>query len=207
MLTNPGEYVTIANEGDTEFSYRCTGQRYTLTPGQRRIVPWIHLQKLLGDPFLTNATRERERAREYARIHAMHGRDSNPAEWPKLVAYDSDGDRITTIVDDPDGAHALVARTDDLDAGALRAQLDQMERRMEQMTELLRVQDRASAAVASGSVATPDTPPDPGPSEPDTSVIERIVPNITPQTSPPDDSPPDIPADKPKRTPVARRSR
>lgn len=191
MAVNIGDYVTIRNAGDTPVVYLYENQRHVLEPGTERVVPWGHMDKLMGNPFLTNATRARDRAMECARLHILYGTYGQDTErspdWPKLEAYDPDGERIITILDDPTGENAPVQPSDTLDPGALRAQLATTQRRLQQLEQLLKVQDRSSP------VAVPDDTPPPVKPDP---------------TSPPpvlDDTVSDIPEDTPTKPPVRSR--
>lgn len=202
MLEGPGDFVTLLNEGDEPFTYRCLGQLHTLEPGRRRIVPWAHLDHLLGNPFLTNATNERARAKEYERIRTLYGHTTPREEWPKLAAFDSDGDRITTIVDDPEGENAPTLVTHEgLDVVALQAQVAQQQRRLDQMTSLLAVQGAAEAARAKGGPIPTDAPENPAP------VVGEIDPTTDPDDTEPTYGPtpqPEVPEDKPNRAPAPR---
>ena len=193
MLTEPGEYVTIANVGDTAFKYRCLGKFHTIDAGARKTVPWSHLDHLMGNPFLRNNGRDNIRDMEYKRIHALYGtqNDNQRVRWPKLEAYDSDGERIVTIYDDPKGENALTSSDhDDIDAGAMRAQMDRLKSQMKQLQSLMNVKDRATAA---SDIAVPDdiSPVQPAPKQ-----------GIDPVDEIPD--PEEVMEDRPTKTPVTR---
>lgn len=185
MLTEPGEYVTIKNVGDTAFKYRCLGKFHTIDAGASKTVPWAHLDHLMGNPFLRNNGRDNIREQEYKRIHALYGtqNDNQRTRWPQLEAYDSDGERIITIYDDPKGENALTANDhDDLDAGAMRAQMDRLKAQMKQLQSLLQVQERATAAKAI------DVPDDTSPMAPQ--IADEVID--------------DVAEDTPTKTPVSR---
>ena len=193
MLTEPGEYVTIKNVGDTALKYKCLAKFHTLEPGASRTVPWIHLDHLMGNPFLRNNGRDNIRDMEYKRLHALYGTqgDNQRGRWPKLEAYDADGERIITIYDDPKGENALTTNEhDDLDAGAMRAQMDRLKSQMKQLQSLLQVQERATAAQ---SIDVPDD----------------TAPPISPRGPRTDIDPVDVigdaDEDTPSKTPVTRR--
>lgn len=199
MAYEVGDYVTLHNAGDTPIIYAYANRRLTLAPGERRTVPWGHMDKLMGNPFLTNADRRRERAAECARLHIQwgtYGIDTQRSDaWPKLEAYDSDGERIWTILDDPTGEHAPTRTADDaLDPAALRAQLDAMARKQQALEELLRVQTKSGSQ--------PDTPVDTGPpvaSPTSPPLLDDIIED-------PDASPSDIPEDTPNKPPVKKQA-
>jgi hypothetical protein len=194
MLNGIGDFVTIKNAGDTEFVYLYANEKFTLAPGAQRVVPWGHFDKLMGNPFLTNTTREQERARCYKQLHVLYGTygdENRRDEWPKLEAYDADGERIQSVLDDPTGTNAPTTNAgDDLDPAALRAQLDQMAKRQATLEQLLRVHERATPNVDI------DTPEDPAPP------ISK-TPSLDLDTPP--DVIPDVPEDTPKKTPVRSR--
>ena len=193
MLSGPGDFVTLKNAGDKPFTYMYATDKFTLEPGQQRVVPWGHFDKLMGNPFLTNSTREQERARCYKQLHVFYGTygdDSRRDEWPKLEAYDADSERINSVFDDPDGASApTLDRSDDLDPVALRAQLDLMQRRQQALESLLRVHEKATP------VADIDTPADTAPA---------VASGPTIDLDDPADVVAEIPEDTPKKTPVRR---
>jgi hypothetical protein len=194
MLNGPGDFVTLKNAGDEPFIYLYAGDKFTLDPGQQRVVPWGHFDKLMGNPFLTNSTREQERARCYKQLHVFYGTygdDFRRDEWPKLEAYDADGDRIQSVFDDPDGTSAPVQSSSDaLDPVALRAQLDQMQKRQQALEGLLRVHEKATP------VADIDTPDDTAPA---------VASGPTINLDDPAEIVTDIPEDTPKKTPVRSR--
>jgi hypothetical protein len=193
MLNGPGDFVTLKNADDKPFVYLYANEKFTLAPGQQRVVPWGHFDKLMGNPFLTNSTREQERARCYKQLHVYYGTygdDSRRDEWPKLEAYDAEGERIQSVYDDPDGTNApTVDRSDALDPVALRAQLDQMQKRQQALEGLLRVHEKATP------VADIETPDD---------VAPAVASGPTINLDEPAELIGDIPEDTPKKTPVRR---
>lgn len=193
MLSGPGDFVTLKNAGDEPFVYLYANEKFTLAPGQQRVVPWGHFDKLMGNPFLTNSTREQERARCYKQLHVFYGTygdDSRRNEWPKLEAYDADGERIQSVFDDPEGTSApTVDKSDALDPVALRAQLDQMQKRQVALEGLLRVHEKATP------VADIKTPADTAP---------PVQSGPTINLDDPAEVVADIPEDTPKRTPVRK---
>jgi len=195
MITEPGEYVTILNAGDSAFKYRCLGKYHTIEAGARKTVPWAHLDHLMGNPFLRNNGRDNIRDMEYKRIHALYGtqNDNQKNRWPTLEAYDSDEERIITIYDDPKGENALQRdEHEELDAAAMRSQMDRLKSQMKQLTGLLQVQERATAA------AGIDVPADNGPAI-------GNAPRLNLDSIDPVDVIDDVADDVPTKTPVTRR--
>ena len=153
MLNGPGEFVQLRNEGAEDLHYRYLGSNHTLIAGQNKIVPWGHLDYLMGNPYLTGADRSERLAQILARRGARRMEDLDYT----LVATDADNDPIRTILDDPEGVYALNQpnTSDELDPAALRAAMAQMGRRMSQMEQQLAYADAAAAA----QPADPDSPP------------------------------------------------
>lgn len=193
MLTTPGDFVVLYNDGDTDFKYRYQFRWYTIPAHGKQMVPWGHFTLLCGDPFITNADRNMDRNREWERLRTRYGRDKTSEQFPPLRAEDPDGDPILGIIHDRFGEHAPSASPidDPMDPVALRAQLDAMARRQQALEQLLEEEIRKGGQAPAPTDLAPVVKPDPstGPS-----VISDIV----------EQPAADVPEDTPNKPPVKK---
>lgn len=217
MLNGPGEFVMMVLTSDTPLHYRFQGSNHRLVPGEKKILPWGHMDYLCGNPYLTEEDRS-ERLTQILRRYGARRLEDLPYT---IEVTDAEGDRITTIIEDPDGIHALhQSVTEELDPQAIRAAMVSMQRRMAHMETMLSEADSAAAAeptdadapdaatireqararaLASQSMGTVQHI---GPSSGDDSdVISAVAPHLVPSTEIPTDAP--IPTDSPSRVPTA----
>jgi hypothetical protein len=130
--------VRLKNSGDTDISlpYRdpSLGNReetITFAAGEEKVVPWDVLVLFCGDPNVVNKEYWRERDEAVETLHLMYGAMSlagpDSSKLPKLEAYTIDGDRISTLIDDPIGAGITPKADDTSDVGRLQAQIDALQ--------------------------------------------------------------------------------
>ncbi len=109
-MTFVAQVVRLVNEGDEPFTMKYGPRdRLTLAPGQSVFVPEEVGWHFLGRWWTNNADpRNRARQAEIDRLRTLYGAYEDEVIWqakkPRLVAYDPQGARITSVVDDPDGA-------------------------------------------------------------------------------------------------------
>jgi hypothetical protein len=158
--------VRLKNVGDTTVSlpYRdpSLGNReetITFEPGAEKIVPWDVLVLFCGDPSVTNTEYWRERDEAVESLHlrygavSLAGRDSSML--PKFEASTVDGDPISTLLDDPDGADIVPAASDTTDVGRLQAQIEALQ------SEVRNIKDAPEQPDTEGeTVAVEDIPVD-----------------------------------------------
>lgn len=128
----PGNMLRIVNTGTTKFKARYRGQWVTLPPNVEAFIEYGAAIAWLGNPFLRDTPRDKERTREFHRIKLMHmGAEHvhNDGEWPesrpKLECYTLEGARFYTVADDPKGT-SIVDLSNDNDPARLNAQFAQM---------------------------------------------------------------------------------
>jgi hypothetical protein len=142
-----GEVVRLHNVGSQDFRGKYDGVRYVIQAGGQAIVPVEAMQHWLGRPHAIDRGRWRERTDEFNRLKQLYGSAfvdpevdgpiDEEAKWarnkPFLEAYDLDGTRIITVVDDPKGEHLNPA---DVTQAEQRVVLDQMEALKRQLSQL-----------------------------------------------------------------------
>lgn len=160
--------VQLVNEGDTTFNMRYgPTQRLTIAAGERLFVNEEIAWHFLGKWWTDNANpRVRERREEYSRLRVLYGAYEDETLWernrPRIVAYAPDGQRITSVVDSPDGEASGITQL------GREMSLETQMKTMQDMVLNLQAQldgrvlddtNRAQPAVPAD--ATPQIPPNP----------------------------------------------
>lgn len=143
--------VELRNEGSTTFDMRYGPvQRLTMAPGEKQLVLEEVAWHFLGRWWMDNSNpRQRQRVEEYRRLRVLYGAYEEDAIWqqsrPQIVAYTPAGERITTVVDDPDGTTAIRSLTPLSREQQLETQIDNMSRQLQalqsQQDMLMRAQE------------------------------------------------------------------
>lgn len=215
------QFVTIENQGTTEFRAKYDGATYVIPPGESRIVPYQAMCVWMGDPSVTNKDTYKERDLVYRRIcryfHARGLMGNEPEKLPKIAAFDQDGNRIITVMDDPEGKH-LAAGADDapVDIRVLQQQIERLQAQLE--TRLVGLTDTPQKRTQRKAVD--DSTPKGGRGTVGTAgrrakrkaaedAIEKG--EVDPETGQPFDetsaaagTPPDLPVDEPTKVPVGK---
>lgn len=159
------QFITIRNEDTEDFVAKYDGEYLTIPAGGQRTFAWDVMVCWMGDPNLFNTEVENIRDEAYKNICTFHNArgltGNEPDLLPKLAAYDEDGNRIVTIMDDPDGLSyefGDAAGETGLDVAALQrqieaqqAQLDQMMARMADTPEAQRPETEGRSAGTEGT--------------------------------------------------------
>lgn len=133
------QFVTIVNDGDREFSMKYGPRdRMVLPPGARVTVVEEVAWQFTGRWWMTNTNRNRDRVKEYDRLRVLYGAYEDDALWernrPHLSVYDAMGNRITTVIDDPDGLQGGNApQTEFSKTQTLEAQIALMQENQEKL--------------------------------------------------------------------------
>lgn len=126
------ELVVIKNK-DTkkEFSYPYGNdwEQIIIPPKGEKIVPWSVMVAFMGDPEVRNNDYWRERDEIAEKLLVFYGGES-----PKIEAHTLDGQRITTILDDPSGNSLNPVASGTSDVGLLKKQMEAMQQRIEALT-------------------------------------------------------------------------
>lgn len=105
--------IRLVNAGDEPFEHIYDGEMVRIAPGSELFVPFDVMVAFMGHPNLRNTDYENWRDEAYINLCLFYGAlelesGPNPAKLPKLEAWDSEGNRISTIIDDPTGARLTV---------------------------------------------------------------------------------------------------
>jgi hypothetical protein len=144
-------YVRIVNRNPEEpFIGKYDGDYLTIPAGGEKIVPEDVMFVWMGNPALENDGRTNERREVYFRLASLyHARTLTGIDvdaFPMLEAYTEDGERIITVLDDPEGDSLVPDSSDNTDIGKLQRQIERLEARL--------------AERLNGLVDTPDGPID-----------------------------------------------
>lgn len=169
-----GEVVRIRNVGDKAFSDSYAAIRYTIPPGQERIVPDEAMKLWMGDAELVDLDeRRRPRTEEFQRLCVMYGvyenQDLFDSVRPRIEAFDIDGKRITTLFEDPLGYEVTPEVATRAENQLMQERMMKMERELAALRAQRDIDERASLAVkvsdAQGDRG-PQTSPPPMPTIP-----------------------------------------
>lgn len=213
----------IVNEGDKPFTSKWEGNVFTIRPGSEIMVTQDAANRWTGNPTTVNDGKVNARREEYNRLRVLYGAYENDEKWeanhPRLAVYDLDGNRINTVIDDPEGT-ALTPAPIDRTARSMQDQMEDMQRQMDAMARAMADQE-ASAATGVGSTEGrpssigPEPEPEPA-REPalvgagSDSIRSQGQPGSGTEPQPPQPQPGPVPAsppqqvteDTPQRTPV-----
>lgn len=134
--------VRLVNNGDTPFVSKYDGERFTIQPHSETLVPYGAMVLWCGDPTTRNLDeRRRFRVKENARLHVKYGAYDDETKYalnaPKLDAFTLDGERIPTVLIDPDGLLADIDLSDTTEENAVRRELQDLRGQMSRIEEML----------------------------------------------------------------------
>lgn len=130
-------YVTIVNN-DLEhgFTAKYDGEYITIPTGGSKVVPYDVMKAWMGDPELIDDGRHNDRSETYDRLclmyHARGLMGNDPDLLPDIEAFTEDGDKIITVLDDPEGTSLIPDADAPGDIGALQRQIDRLNARLEE---------------------------------------------------------------------------
>lgn len=133
--------VRVRNVGSVPFSSGFANNTYTIAVGAETIIPYDAAVLWLGDPNSRDldGTR-RNRLAEYTRLRTKYGAYADETSWdknkPKLEVYDLDGNRLYTVVDDPEGLESSPAPAQSTPT-LVQEQMDRMAKELELLRGLL----------------------------------------------------------------------
>lgn len=135
--------VRIKNPTRSTFTAKYDGEAYTVPAGSESIVPIGAMITWAGDPSLRNHNaRQKFRSEEVTRLHTKYGAYENEKLWernkPKVEFYTMDGERIWTVVDDPDGEKASSNLTDEQTNITQTAKIAAMEKQMDEFMGMIK---------------------------------------------------------------------
>lgn len=132
------QFVTIVNQDpDEPYIGKYDGEYITIpAAGGRKTVEYDVMVVWMGDPKVENTERYQERREVFNRICSLHharGLTGNdPDLLPALEAYDEDGTRIITVMDDPDGVNLIPDAGEQTDIGKLQRQIERLQRQVDE---------------------------------------------------------------------------
>lgn len=132
------DIVRVKNTGNETWTDKFNNQRFVADPGREVIVPFAALCLWLGNPDARDKpSGQAQRRHEYNRLLIRYGGSENVAhaKFPTLEAFDFDGNKIITVLDDPDGKGVHEASSTLEEKELLQAKIDEMSRQMTQMQQ------------------------------------------------------------------------
>lgn len=164
--------VQLRNEGMTQFRMKYGPRDWlVIEPGASVFVTEEVAWQFVGRWWTDNSNpRRRERANEVLRLRVLYGAYEDEVAWatnrPALSAWTPDGQRITTVIDDPDGVEERHITTPLGREQSLERQMDMLQGMvLELQAKLEREQTRAANADQPPvpSDVVPPAPTAPGP--------------------------------------------
>lgn len=143
------ELLRVKNVGDETFTDSCNSVPYYLEPGDEQVVPYDAVVLWCGHPDADNSDpRNRVRVVEWGRLRVRYGvyEDADFARHiPHLEVSTLNGDRIHTVLDDPDGDNLTPAGTTRAQAITTEDQLSQLQAQVDALRQLLSEQVKRTA--------------------------------------------------------------
>lgn len=154
--------VRVSNPSNREHVLKWDGVRYRVPARGESIVPFMAMARVAGNPNSSGDTEARRL--EYERLRAFHslGTIDHPSLDPDdfgLEFYTLDGDRITTVLEDPTGESTTTFKETRSEAEFLREQLEMMMRNQRRMEAQLAQLTRGHIAEEMGVDPEPDGDP------------------------------------------------
>lgn len=211
------ELCRIVNKGKVPFVSKWEGNKFTIKPGSEIMVTRDAANRWTGNATVFDDGKVNARREEYNRLRVLYGAYENDTKWeenqPHLAVYDLDGNRIITVIDDPEGTQVQPAPIDRT-TRSMQEQLEDMERQMAAMRRAMEDQEvSASTGVGAVEGRPSSIPPEAGPEparepalvgaggESNRSEGQQQAPSPAPEPVPPA-APQAVTEDTPQRTQV-----
>lgn len=149
--------LRLVNTSDREWSDSFASQKYRVPAQSEGLAPIDAVRLWFGDPELRDVGDDNARDREYKRLRQRYGAGmgTDDAEWeaqkPRMEVYTLDGERVTTVIDDPTGASLADAPIERDQYEALRGMVANQEKELAEMRRILK--DEGNALDAGDDVA------------------------------------------------------
>lgn len=121
-----GEVFRVKNTSDQPWVGRYANQRYVVPAGGEAIVPRGAVALWMGDPEAKDVGQHKARREENKRLLIKWG--ANGESRPPLEVWGLDGDRVITVLDDPDGRHLHEQAPTVAERDLLEEQLEKLRR-------------------------------------------------------------------------------
>jgi hypothetical protein len=145
-----GQLVEVIFDDETPLTLMWDSRPYVIAVGEEAHVPFEAMSLALGDPRsaenMASYRDERgntgfvlDRATEVRRLRTLYDNQMGPEGEvmyaPQATVVDLEGEEVTTVLDDPQGAGVIPVPTTALDRDQLLAQLQRQQRMIEQLAE------------------------------------------------------------------------
>lgn len=155
------QMVRIRNVGDKVFRDAFASTTYEIQPGKDGFVPFDAAALWFGHPDVFDVSpRQRARTEAYRRLRTRYGafddldenrnRISSDVKWeenrPRVEVYGLGGERIITIIDDPEGKHVNPTDPDVAERRGILARLQAVEAESQMLREALAAKQRDEEA-------------------------------------------------------------
>lgn len=149
-----GDYVQVKNNDDKPLILTYDSRRHVIEPGATRPIPFECGNLYFGDPrSSTNIASKRDnvgrvqfipdRATEVRRLRTLYdnqmGDDTIIDNHPDVEVYDYDGNRVTTVLDDPSGETVTASVTSISENDQLRELLRRQQATIDMLAQRLGV--------------------------------------------------------------------
>lgn len=137
------DYVVILrNESSDNFRMRYLTVEYVIAAYDELVVPWEVMVSFMGSPEVQNlGPRRMDRRNVYEKLRVKYGAYYDDELWeqnkPKLSAWRVTGDRLTTVIDDPDGLAITPSQVSQQEAAATATQIAILQQQLEATTRLV----------------------------------------------------------------------
>lgn len=180
MQLGPYDTVRIRNLGTENWSDKWNNQTYRCASGGEALVPFAGVCLWFGHPAAVDIPgdpRQRYRTEEFQRLCVKYGVYDHHEEFiagqqalddrgrqvrktiPLIEVFDLEGDKLTTVLEDPEGKTLAPFSMEEQANLDLRAQMAQMQRQMQVLQQQLSQQERGAAAVTQSPNVTDDLAP------------------------------------------------
>lgn len=134
--------VKAYNKTKQEVVLKWANVRHRIPPGGMNFVPFMAMARHAGNPH-SSATTNPSRRQEFDRLQMFYGGEATPDLLP-LEFFTLDDDRITTVLEDPEGRHLMPIGNNQSEMDFMR---EQMTRMAKQLTDM---QTQYETAIRSG---------------------------------------------------------
>lgn len=156
------QVVRLRNDGDTTFSQKYGGVKYTIPPKSELIVPFMAMCLWLGHPNAVDIDKKRRwRTQEFQRLCVKWGvyehHEKVQEMFPKVSAWDvvNPQREFITVVKDPDGKHLTPDVQTKFERETLMEQMRQMQSQLAALQAQINQNDQQTAAdIAAGDTRT-----------------------------------------------------
>ncbi len=136
------QIVRVKNIGSSPFKSKYDSESYTVPPGSESLVPYAAMILWAGNPDARNIdARQRNRTLEVNRIRVKYGAYENEEKWavnkPSLEFHTMDGERIWTVMDDPEGDHTNPLLNDEQSSSNIATQLSNVQTQLASVMEMI----------------------------------------------------------------------